>query len=273
MLLNAEELLALVNGDAEPDRLADLLDRLEHCPESADALQVLVSLRANREEALDAIHQAAEREATSPQIPLPSARPAAWPMSWAAQGLRMAATIAIVAVISVWAANTFYAPAESSLDTRTLATREFANIVLPNQPPNLELTSGTTTAAIIAKAYGALLDGDYETAKRALEGQPTDVEGHVLLYRGMSYYFLGEYEKALIDLVGVQALDSVGNTGTLHQAAWYEANALLALERPGGAWLALEKVKSADGYPFQDEATKVYGELTEALGMARPKYD
>lgn len=273
MLLNAEELLALVNGDAEPDRLADLLDRLEHCPESADALQVLVSLRANREKALEALHQAAEREATAPPIPLPSARPTVPPMSWAAQGLRMAATIAIVAVISVWAASTYYTPAESSLSTGSLATTEFLNSVLPSSPPNLELTSESTPAATIAKAYGALLDGDYETAKGVLEGQPTDVEGHVLLYRGMSYYFLGEYEKALNDLVAVQALDSVGISATLHQAAWYEANALLALERPGGAWLVLEKVKTTDGYPFQDDATELHAKLTEALGIASPKLD
>ena len=48
MLLNTEELLELAHGDVEPDRLAVLLDRLDECPESAEALQVLVNLKANR---------------------------------------------------------------------------------------------------------------------------------------------------------------------------------------------------------------------------------
>ena len=47
MLLNTEELLALANGDVEPDRLSAPLDPLAHFPASSPALPVLVSLKAN----------------------------------------------------------------------------------------------------------------------------------------------------------------------------------------------------------------------------------
>ena len=87
MLLNTKELLALADGDVDADRLAVLLDRLDRCPDSAAALQVLVSLKANRAEALEALRIAAESDTTSP-IPFtrPSARPTAsagwgWPSS------------------------------------------------------------------------------------------------------------------------------------------------------------------------------------------------
>lgn len=269
MLLNAEELLALVNGDAEPDRLADLLDRLEHCSESADALQILVSLRANREEALEALHQAAEREATAPPIPLPSARPTAPPMSWAAQGLRMAATIAIVAVISVWAANTYYGPGQPSEESVDITTT-YENTVGPG-PLDVELTSASATD--ITEAYLALEAKEFRRAKNILLGHPADPDGLVPLYRGMSHYFLGEYQLALGDFVEVQSLETVNESGTLHQAAWYEANTLLALDRPNGALLVFEEVKSADGYPFHDDATKMYTLLREALGMTSPPHD
>lgn len=276
MLLNAEELLALVNGDAEPDRLADLLDRLEHCPESADALQILVSLRANREEALEALHQAAEREATAPPIPLPAARPTAPPMSWAAQGLRMAATVAIVAVISVWASNTILSPqevAEQAVDTVSLATAEYDNLVGPGGPVDVELT-GDSEDTIIFEAYRELEEGNYAVVRELLEGLPADAEGRVPLYRGMSHYFLHEYELALEDFIEVRTLEIGRESGLLHQAAWYEANSLLALDQPMQAVDVLEAVKSApEGYRFKEPASDSYLALRAALGLTSPKQD
>ena len=88
MLLNSEELLALVHGDAEPDRLADLLDRLERCPQSTAAFQVLVTLRAHREEALETLRLAAEQEHAMP-IPHPAGvttLPTGWAFAGAADG-------------------------------------------------------------------------------------------------------------------------------------------------------------------------------------------
>ena len=176
MLLNTEELLALINGDAEPDRLADLLDRLEHCPESAAALQVLVALRANREEALEALRLAAETDTTPAPLRHRAARPVApspgW--AWATQGLRLAASIALIAVVSVWAATTFLVPAEAA-DSRLLAITTFDNRVregpantVKGGPEAPQLTSNRIP--IVDEALRALEAGDYNVAKGLLEG-------------------------------------------------------------------------------------------------------
>jgi hypothetical protein len=55
MHLTVEELLKIIHSDCSPDELGHLLDRLERCPESARALEVLVVLRAHRLEALEAL--------------------------------------------------------------------------------------------------------------------------------------------------------------------------------------------------------------------------
>ena len=53
MLLTTEELLQILMGHASPERLRVLLDRLDECPESAAQLRALVTLRANRQWALE----------------------------------------------------------------------------------------------------------------------------------------------------------------------------------------------------------------------------
>jgi len=274
MLLNTEELLALVNGDAEPDRLADLLDRLEHCPESAEALQVLVSLRANREEALEVLRTAADHDVTSLPMPYPTARRSMPSMSWALQGLRMAAAVALVAVVSVWAAQYFTAPVEvtpatQTVDITALATNEYINGAIPRGPVGAELTSSGTGQAI-AEAYDALKRREYAAAKRILELVPSDAEALVPLYRGMSLYFLRDYEGALAAFHEVARIDPADSL-VVHHAAWYEANTLLALNQPSNAMNVLEKVTMApDGYWFRDQAAERIGELRVALGWTTP---
>lgn len=279
MLLNTEELLALINGDAEPDRLADLLDRLEHCPESAAALQVLVSLRANREEALEALRLAAETDATSMPLRHRAARPGppspGW--AWATQGLRLAASIALIAVVGVWAATTFLIPAEAT-DSRLLAITTFVNNVVlgpantvTGDPETPQLTS---SKIVIVDALGALEAHDYNVAKGLLEGQPTDAEGKIPLFRGMAEYFLDDnYEAALAKFEEVRELSTSTLTDSdsiiAHQAAWYEANTLLKLDRPMQALSALEDVRSQKNFPFYREAEKTYETLRATLGLSR----
>jgi len=267
MLLNTEELLALAHGDVEPDRLADLLDRLEHCSESAAALQVLVSLRANREEALEALRLAAQRDATSTPVPHPSAwRPApsaGW--GWATQGLRLAASVALVAVIGAWAASSFFAPGGSTVDFRSLATDTYHNSVGAGVPPDAQLTAGDQA---IREAYKALSARDFVAVKDLLQNQPNDADGKVPLFLGMSEYFLGNHAEALAQFVEVRTLPSVSQSSTLRQAAWYEANAMLALNQPMNAIAVLETLKSVDpDYKFQSEATEAYDKLSRALGI------
>jgi len=278
MLLNTEELLALINGDAEPDRLADLLDRLEHCPESAAALQVLVSLRANREEALEALRLAAETDATPMPLRHRAARPGppspGW--AWATQGLRLAASIALIAVVGVWAATTFLIPAEAT-DSRLLAITTFVNNVVlgpantvTGDPETPQLTS---SKIVIVDALGALEAHDYNVAKGLLEGQPTDAEGKIPLFRGMAEYFLDDYELALAEFEEVRELSTSTLTDNdsiiAHQAAWYEANTLLKLDRPMQALSALEEVRSQKNFPFYREAEKTYETLRATLGLSR----
>ena len=94
MLLTTEELLHILMGDASVQRLRVLLDRLDECPESQDALRVLVALRANRTAALEVLelerlHDLDTELGDGPQ-------------PWASQGLRLAIWIAVAAVLAAW---------------------------------------------------------------------------------------------------------------------------------------------------------------------------
>lgn len=273
MLLNSEELLALVNGDVEPDRLADLLDRLEHCPDSADSLQVLVALRANREEALNALHDAQERDvmASASVTPHPATFPPAPSIDWAAQGLRIAATVAIVAVISVWAAGSYLGVGQSA-DTSRLATTTYENII--ELSLDTELTANNVTQTRLAEAHAFLKSGNYLEANRILIGDPllqSTPEG--LLYLGMSHYFLNEYDTAVHRFDELRGRVENGEEISLavqHQAAWYLANALLALDRQMSALEVIEEVRAARDYRFQPRAAELYTQVRQALGLTSP---
>jgi len=267
MLLNTEELLAVVNGDAEPDRLADLLDRLEHCPDSAAALQVLVTLRANREEALEALRVAAGNE------PAPAPHPAARKMmlnGWALQGLRMAASIALVALIGMWALSSpissFFAGVPVSIVD--LATTEFQSDILTS-PPGLQLTSAGEE---IDRAHELLRDGRYAEARSVLEDLDPD-DQHVALFLGMSEYFLGAYLDAAEILEGLR-MSHIEDSHVRMQAFWYEANALLKLDRGIEAAVLLATVRAQPpNSKFQEEAAAKYAEVAGLLGMKNPGYD
>ncbi len=261
MLLNTEELLALANGDVEADRLPVLLDRLEQCPESAAALQVIVSLKANREEALEALHIAAESDATSPvPFPYPSAQPTP-STGWAPQGLRLAASIALVGILGVWAATSFFAGNPGP--AHALATTEYFNVF---DRAGADLTADTND--VVALASLALDQQRYEDAHALLGDATYDEEGMVPLYLGMSLYWLGDYEAAAATLAPIQDMESVEDSGVKLQSLWYEANALLALDRPWGALPLVETITTAPGdFPFTDDAIKTLDELCTLLGI------
>ena len=263
MLLNTKELLALASGDVEPDQLAVLLDRLDDCPDSAAALEVLVSLKANREEALEALRMAAESDAS---VPVPFRHPAALQTrstGWATHGLRLAASIALVGILGVWAANWLFVPEGAS--TTALASTEYFNIIAGR------------AADLTAESQGNIIEGAirhldakrFPEAHALLENQPYDAHGMVPLLLGMSQYFLGDPEMAAATLGPIQ---SIPNLSTLvrYQALWYEANALLALDRPLGALPHLETITKSDprfGFPFSDDAAVTFGALCTLLGI------
>ncbi len=262
MLLNTEELLALANGDVDPDRLAVLLDRLEHCADSAAALRVLVSLKANREEALEALRTAAESDTHSTvPFPHPHARPTP-STGWAPQGLRLAASIAVVGILGVWAATSFF---EDGPETaHALATTVYVNIF---EPAGGELTADSSDVAELAGR--ALDDHRYEDARALLADEPVDDDGMVPLYLGMSQYWLEDYEAAAATLASIQTMPSVEDSGVKLLALWYEANALLALDRPWGALPLVEKITTGPTvFPkFTDDAIETLDELCTLLGI------
>ena len=261
MLLNTKELLALADGDVDADRLAVLLDRLDRCPDSAAALRVLVSLKANREEALEALRIAAESDTTSP---IPFTHPSAQPTpstGWATQGLRMAASIALVGILGVWATTSFFvADAGSAHD---LATAEYLNVFArPGAVPTADTTNVVELAGL------ALDEGHWKDAQTLLVDEPYDDGGMVPLYLGMSQYFLGDYEAAATTLASIQDIASVDDSGVKLQSRWYEANALLALDRPWGALPLVEAITSANiRFSFTDRADETLDDLSTLLGI------
>jgi len=263
MLLNTEELLALAHGNVGPDRLADLLDRLEHCPDSAAALQVLVTLRANREQALEALRGAAESDpiqagAASRLVARPT-----FSSGWALQGLRLAASIALAAMVGVWALSSPVSPVATGApgSYADLATSDYWNIALAF-PPGVELTADDPLAA-----PSALLDARRYGEARDLLGRMSAEDPRVALLLGMAEYHLGNYESALSSLRRLHRPD-VSELGILRQASWYEANALLALQSPMEALLLLERLKTAPrAYALQQEAEDKYEQLWQMLGL------
>ena len=271
MLLNTEELLALVNGDVEPDRLADLLDRLEHCPDSAAALQVLVTLRANREEALEALRTAAEAEPI-PAIGFP--HPAARKMAlsgWGLQGLRMAASFALIALIGIWALGSpislFVAEqpidvAEQPVDFASLATTKYENILTVNS--DVERTAANESETHEA---GRLLDDrDFVAARKLLETLDSD-DTKAVLYLAMSQYWLSDYGAAALTFERLHGRP-IDDYGVKMQVLWYEANTMLQAGRPVEALLKLEKLAAQlPSASFQPEAMAKHAEVSELLGL------
>ena len=92
MLLTSEDLLKIINSDCTPEELGALLDRLDRCPQSAKALEVLVMLKANHEEVAAAIVDAEQ---------FVEARGDGW-QPWPMIGLRLALSIAVAGTLIVW---------------------------------------------------------------------------------------------------------------------------------------------------------------------------
>ena len=263
MLLNSEELLALVHGDAEPDRLADLLDRLERCPESTAALQVLVTLRANREEALETLRLTAEKE-HAPPITHP-ASVHTLPTGWALQGLRLAASVALAVLVGIWALG---APVtsvetvqqESPTGFAALATSEYANFV--TLAPRVDLTSQSERGTVdqARQLIEQERAGEAVELLVALDRENEEVD----LFLGMAQFFSGQHAAAADTLSAIRDSET---SFISSQAQWYEANALLALDRPLESLILLARLKGGSQHPFQREAGDKYAEVAAALGL------
>lgn len=83
-------LIEVADGELEPERMPPVLDHIERCSECAASLQVVVTLKANRDEALRAL-RTAEDEPAGAEV-----------REWAPQGLRLAVSIAITSLLVWW---------------------------------------------------------------------------------------------------------------------------------------------------------------------------
>jgi hypothetical protein len=219
-----------------------------------------VALRANREEGMEALRTATDSELTSRQPILhPSARRLDKPATrWGAQGLRLAASIALVAVVGIWGASNLV----SGDSVKDLATAKYVDTVTrPDSRPVVLTADGET---VVKRAASMLADGLYHEGLQLLEGVPDDDEGKVRMYRGMSQYFLRNYEEALLEFAGVGETDS----GVRHQASWYQANALLALDRPFEAQIVLGQLRNERDHGFQPDAAHAYQAACDAMGIS-----
>jgi hypothetical protein len=175
----------------------------------------------------------------------------------------MAASVVLVAAVGFWAASV-YVDMEQPIDTAGLATDQADIPIRPVELNTLELTDAGGSQVL--DAYQALLAGQYDVARRLLESEPYDTQGYVPMGLGISYYFLGQYEAALEQFTIVR--DTADLSRDLrNQSAWYEANALLALDQPVNAMRVLEELKSDSDHPFEREALDKYDELRAALGL------
>ena len=63
-------------------------------------------------------------------------------------------------------------------------------------------------------------------------------------------------------------MPSVEDSGVKLQSLWYEANALLALDRPWGALPLVETITTANShFPFTDDAVETLDALSTLLGI------
>ena len=86
-------ILELVNGELEPERVRAVLDHAELCRDCSAAIDVLVTLKANREVALEALRAAEAHDRAAGMYD---------PPTWAVSGLRLAVGIAIVGAALAW---------------------------------------------------------------------------------------------------------------------------------------------------------------------------
>ena len=268
MLLDAQELLELVHGDAEPERLADLLDRLDRCPDSAEGLKVLVTLRAHREEALESLRMAAdEQSAPVTQFPHPAARTAS--NGWAVQGLRLAASVALAATIGLWAmsspiVSTTPPSPDEPMGFAALATNVPVNSVRTG--PRIQATARSDSDPFETARRYIAEEGRFAEALEILaDADENDPRTHV--FRGMAQYFLQDYISAARTLRRLRHEDE---EFVWRQAVWYEANALLRLEN---SWLALALLDELSNNPtgvFYAEAGALRDTVAARVGRELP---
>ena len=232
MHLSPEDLLDLIHGDTHTEDLDEQLHHMDRCQECADAYAVLVGLRVHREEALEALREA-ESDPTPNTIPFPAPAPRVG-NGWTRRHLRLAATIAVAALLAVviWTSpivqqDELVPALDLQAELVNLTTDEFVETI---GRPSSDAIRRAGREQVLEDARLALLAGQPEDVLEILADVPpaqSDAD-YFRLYTGVSHYLAGRSEEAVSIL---EALDDGTDSAVLRQACWYRANALLRLGR------------------------------------------
>lgn len=259
MHLKAEELLGLLHGETPAEQLTEQLDHLDACAECAGAFEVMVALRAHREEAQQSLELAKELESAGPiPFPVPTATPA-----WSGRFLALAATVALAALTGLMVWGTPIRSLDGLL--AGLAVDEFVQAPLI-VPAEIRPASGDETP--LQEAVGLLESNDFTGALAVLEAQPAAFEDELTgLYLGIAQYFAGRHEEVLETLA---SLTKSADTSISRPARWYEANALLRLGRAQEALVVFDELSTSS--PDLDQALYLI-EAQEMAGAVRVLLD
>lgn len=273
MHLSAEDLLEMIHGETLPEDLDEQLAHMDRCQECADAYAVLVSLRANREEALTALSEA-EAESVPNTIPFPAAAPRR-PSAWAGRHLRLAATLAVAVLLAVviWTSPIMQrpqlvSPTELQAALTELTTDKFVETI--GRPPS-ETVRRAGEEQLLEDARQGLLAGQPERVLEILadasRAQPNG--DYLSFYAGVAHYLAGQPEEAVTVL---ETLGEGSDSAFLRQACWYRANALLRLGRVDESLEILDDLASssaeAQSRLFEPEAANLAEKIRELLADA-----
>lgn len=245
MHLSTEDLLDLIHGDTHPEDLEEQLNHMDRCQECADAHAVLVSLQVHRDAALEALREA-EVDPTPNTIPFPTRAPGA-SRGWTRQYLRLAATVAVAALLAVviWTSPLMRSgELEPAVDLQAelvnLTTDEFVEII---GRPSSDAVRRAGEEQLLEETRQALLADQPEIVLELLADIPpaqSDAD-YLRFYTGVAYYLSGQPEDA------VTVLGSLGDgsdSAILRQACWYRANALLQLGRTDESLQILDELSA-----------------------------
>ena len=178
MPCNQEDLLRFVRAELDADELERVVEHLEHCQECSDSVQVMVRLRANREEL---------REALAPkQKPASGAGALA---GWRWYAYAAAALVVLTSSLIVFMIQSSRMP----VDLAELAVEErypYHPMILRGDSPSPDRQ--------YSDAIDAYEQNDLPRARRLLEAyvaqKPADADAH--FYLGVCRYLLGDLLEA-----------------------------------------------------------------------------
>jgi TolA-binding protein len=220
-----EDLIRFVQAELDVDDLERVVQHLEACQECAASLQVMVRLRANREELRNALEKA---------VPARGAASSAAP--------RWFAVAAAALILSVSGLLIFLLlNSRSQLDLPALASQER----YPYRP--MVLRGGDQAPAeLFNQAMGVYQLNDVARASLMLEDylfqSPRDAEAY--FYLGVCHYLLGKYAEAVRVLETGLSVRTIEPEEKYH---WYLAQAYLKMRRAAPARRELQLVVGFQG--------------------------